>query len=92
MIVNVNEQIVDNVLKDKKVIYPDVCFCDTCTDDMKALALNKLHPKYVSTTKGELFSRTANIMQQQNKTDTDIAVIQAIEYVSQHPRHKGGWN
>lgn len=83
---NVMEEIVKNkileVIKDK-----DCCKCEKCLDDIRALALNKLPSKYVSTSKGELFSKLAALKERQGAIDLNIAVVSAIESVAAHPRH-----
>lgn len=62
------------------------CKCDRCLDDMKAIALNKLPAKYVSSHNGELFSKLdASI--RQNAVDINIAVTAAIDAVSKRPSH-----
>ena len=65
----------------------DFCVCERCLDDMKCIALNRLPSRYVTTSKGELFSKMDQIMQSQNKLDLDIAVISAIEFVNTHKAH-----
>ncbi|MCR5175787.1 MAG: late competence development ComFB family protein [Anaerovibrio sp.] len=35
---------------------PNVCRCEQCRADIKALVLNRLRPMYVSTSKGEALS------------------------------------
>lgn len=63
------------------------CKCDRCLDDMKAIALNKLPAKYVSSHNGELFSKLdASI--RQNAVDINIAVAAAIDAVSKRPSHE----
>lgn len=84
-IVNVMEQLVDEkltvLLKDEKR-----CTCERCVEDMKAIALNKLPPKYVSTNNGELFTKL-NASARQNAVDIEIAVAAALEMVASHPSH-----
>ena len=63
------------------------CKCERCLDDMKAIALNKLPAKYVSSHNGELFSKLdASI--RQNAVDINIAVAAAIDAVSKRPSHE----
>ena len=85
-IYNVMEQMVNNKLDD---LLPksDCCKCDKCTDDIRAIALNKLPPKYVSSDTGELYTRVRSSMEQQNTMDINFAVLSAIEFVSTHPHH-----
>lgn len=65
----------------------ECCICENCLDDVRALALNKLAPKYVSTTKGEVLSRLNSEKEKQYSIDINIAVLGALEFVSDHPRH-----
>ncbi|MCL2634967.1 MAG: late competence development ComFB family protein [Oscillospiraceae bacterium] len=91
MLVNIMEMIVDakiaNYLPDM-----DCCQCEECVLNIKCLALNKLPPKYVSTHKGELFSRVDQTMLRQSSVDIDFAVIQAIDFVKANPRHENQEN
>ncbi len=84
-LVNVMEGIVDEklatMLKDE-----DCCQCDRCLEDMKAMALNQLPSKYVSTHNGELFSKLNSLMRQ-NSIDINVAVSYAIKTVSERPSH-----
>ena len=64
----------------------ECCKCERCVDDMKAIALNKLPAKYVSTHNGELFSKL-DAMIRQNAVDINIAVAAAIDAVSKRPSH-----
>ena len=65
----------------------DCCKCEHCREDIKCLALNALPPKYVSTMKGELFSKLSNAMIKQHSIDVNIACLNAIEFVKTHPKH-----
>ncbi len=64
----------------------ECCKCERCVDDMKAIALNKLPAKYVSTHNGELFSKLDATIRQ-NAVDINIAVAAAIDAVSKRPSH-----
>lgn len=85
-ILNVMEQLVDAKLSE---LLPksDCCKCEKCSDDIKAIALNRLPPKYVSTDAGELYTRVHSSMEKQNSLDINFAVFSAIEFVSSHPHH-----
>lgn len=85
-IVNVMEQLVDAKL-DELLPKSDCCKCQKCIDDIKAIALNRLPAKYVSSDLGELFTRVNSSMEQQNSLDINFAVYSAIEFVSTHPLH-----
>ena len=85
-VVNIMEQIVserlDTLLNDS-----DCCKCSECKQDMLAFALNLVKPKYVNSTKGELFGRIDST-KLQNSVDIDIAVAKAIAKVSSSPKHE----
>ena len=85
-VVNIMEQIVserlDTLLNDL-----DCCKCSDCKLDMLAFAFNMVKPKYVNSTKGELFGRIDST-KLQNSVDIDIAVAKAIATVSASPKHE----
>ena len=82
-VVNVMERVVEERLEKLLEEY-DCCKCEKCIDDMMAMALNTLKPKYVNSVKGELFSRI-DATKYQNTIDIDVAVTKAIETVSASP-------
>lgn len=85
-LVNIMEMLVEAKVE-KYTGEMECCTCEMCINDIKCLALNRLSPKYVSTRKGELFSRVDQTMLRQSSVDIDFAVIQAIDFVKAHPRH-----
>lgn len=84
-LVNMMERFVDEKL-DAMLANENCCKCERCLEDMKAIALNKLPAKYVSTHNGELFSKLDSTIRQ-NCVDLNIAVAAAIEAVSKNPSH-----
>ncbi len=84
-IINVMEAFVSERIEER-LANEACCKCERCIDDMKAIALNKLPAKYVSSHNGELFSKLdASI--RQNAVDINIAVTAAIDAVSKRPSH-----
>jgi len=81
------EDVVQYLLPDVLKRYPEVCKCQQCMSDIKALALNNLPPKYVATPLGEVYSRV-NELSTQFEADALKTLIEAIEKVSKHPRHR----
>lgn len=79
------EKFVDDKLADM-LAKENCCKCERCLEDMKAIALNKLPAKYVSTHNGELFSKLDSTIRQ-NSADITIAVSSAISCVSRNPSH-----
>jgi len=71
-----------NIVKERD----DVCKCEKCLSDIAAIALNRLTPHYVVTEKGEIYSKVLS-MSIQFEADVTTAVLEAIEKVSNNPRH-----
>lgn len=84
-LVNVIEKIVDEKLEEM-LQNESCCKCERCLEDMKAIALNKLPAKYVSTHNGELFTKLDSTLRQK-VVDINVAVSNAIACVSQNPSH-----
>ncbi len=86
---NYTEELVKDALKDMLEKRDDICKCSLCWADMASLALNQLEPKYVTTQKGEIYSRLEEF-KFQVKADVIINVTKAIEKVKERPRHSQG--
>ncbi len=83
---NVTEEIVlmnvDKVLSDI-----GCCNCESCRTDVITYALNRLPPRYVSSSKGELISEIeAHIYQ--NATDIIFTLTEGAVLVKANPKHK----
>ena len=85
--INMMEKLVDIRMEERFKVDSENCKCAQCQEDIKCIALNNLPPKYVSTSKGELFSKIDQQMVRQNVLDIDMAVISAMEFVKKNPRH-----
>ncbi len=85
-LVNVMEYTVEETLDEVLRSREDVCKCQRCRLDIMAIALNRLPPAYVVTSKGEVIVRT-NALRQQFKVDVIRAIAEAIEIVSRTPHH-----
>jgi len=66
--------------------YSDLCTCERCREDIKAIALNRLKPIYVSSKQGESYAKLNN-MSLQSKTDIMQKIVEAIEIVKNNPKH-----
>lgn len=86
MIKNYMEHIVEDTLPLLIDKYPDICKCEKCIDDIKAIALNNLKPLYVVTEKGTIYSKVKELGFQ-FRTDVISELTQAIEVVSKNPKH-----
>ena len=62
------------------------CHCEQCRLDIASYALNRLPPKYVVTTQGELLTKLDSL-DLQFEANITTAITQGILLVSQNPRH-----
>lgn len=83
---NYMEEVVDRVIEDV-LSDMDICKCDTCKNDIKALALNDLMPKYVVSQKGELYVKLS-YLDPQFETDAATSIVKAAESVNAKKRHE----
>lgn len=86
MVKNYMEIVVDNILKKILPDYNNLCKCEKCCDDIKAIALNNLKPIYVVTNAGNLYAKV-NELEIQFSTDIVKELVKAIEVVSKNPHH-----
>jgi len=59
------------------------CKCERCRQDVAAIALNKVKPKYVIAGEDEI----DDIAAKQNAGEVKTALVQAVLVVRAHPRH-----
>lgn len=64
----------------------DYCKCFHCFNDMLAIALNALPPRYFSTDKGELYTKVAT-SRSESQISLTTAVTNAAKKVKENPRH-----
>lgn len=86
LVKNCMEELVWSFLDEVLKNYPDVCNCEICRSDIIALTLNKLPPKYIATSKGEIYTRI-EALHYQFEADILSALVKSIEIVEKNPRH-----
>lgn len=86
MIKNYMEEVVDALLPTFISTYSDVCTCEICLEDMKAMALNQLKPYYIVTQKGMLYTKVSE-MAPQFSADVIKELTKAMISVTNNPRH-----
>jgi competence protein ComFB len=84
---NYMEEVVNGTLDEIMSYSDDVCKCERCRMDIKALALNHLPPKYVVTDIGYIYTKI-NELESQFKADIAVAVTNAIKIIRKNPRHE----
>lgn len=80
------EVMIDNLLPSILKKYDNICKCEKCIDDIKAMSLNKLKPLYIATEKGYIYTKM-NEIELQFTTDIVRELTKAVEIVSNNPRH-----
>lgn len=79
---NLMEQLVSERLDDAFTKF-NCCRCDRCRQDVAALALNQLPPRYMVATADRLEQK----VQQAQVAEVNRAIVRAILYVRANPRH-----
>ncbi|MGM0651588.1 MAG: late competence development ComFB family protein [Bacillota bacterium] len=82
---NLMEMVVFHTIDDIKKYY-DFCDCQQCRLDISAIALNKIPPRYVVSSKGESYGR-AELLAMQKDLDVLGIVLDAVKFVQKKPRH-----
>ncbi len=85
MIKNILEDELRRLIPQIYKLKPELCRCDQCTEDLLALALQKLPPKYVSRPVGEVYARL-ELENVQTQVDMIEALLQAADVVIANPR------
>jgi competence protein ComFB len=80
------ESFLDDLMPSVLNEYNDICKCEKCIQDIKAMTLNRLKPMYVSTEQGHVYTKV-NLLLPQFKTDIVREIVAAIEVVGANPRH-----
>lgn len=83
---NVMEDVVKDVLSKHKNQLNLTCECERCMDDVMAIALNKLPPRYIVNTEHTPYVRAAHEADRQGATNILMIVAQAAGLVSKNPR------
>lgn len=86
MLRNITEMLVEEKLDELLSKDDDCCKCPQCREDIIAYTLNQLKPHYVSSSKGELYSK-AKMLSINYEVEITAAVARAIKTVTENPRH-----
>ncbi|WP_342508806.1 late competence development ComFB family protein [Sporosarcina sp. FSL K6-2383] len=83
---NIMEEIVCEVLVKHKEDLQLTCGCDRCLDDIRAIALNNLSPRYIVQLEHRPYVRAPYTADRQGVTNIMLIVTKAAGIVSQSPR------
>lgn len=81
----VNE-LFESVYKCMREANPDLCGCQRCREDVKAIALNRLPPRYVARGEGEIYTKVS-YDQVGGKAQIVAALMHGFDIVHRNPRH-----
>ncbi|WP_062107312.1 late competence development ComFB family protein [Bacillus niameyensis] len=87
---NVMEKVVRDVLLKHKDELHLPCTCAHCLDDIMALALNQLPPRYIVNNELSPYVRASHVADHQGATNILLTVTKAAGIVSANPRCE--WN
>ena len=83
---NVMEEIVRDVLLQYKDQLQLTCQCERCFNDIMAIALNELPPRYIANEEYGPYVRAAHVADRQGATNIILIVTKAATFVSNNPR------
>ncbi|MEW9701425.1 late competence development ComFB family protein [Paenibacillus sp. SI8] len=85
-VVNAVEAIVGNMFEEFRKSYDLKCDCDQCHEDIIAIVLNNIPPKYVSSQKGQLFVKSL-YLNTQLQSDVMQELMRAALIVEHNQNH-----
>jgi competence protein ComFB len=85
-VTNIMESIVEEIFQTFQLNYALKCNCNQCKDDILSLTLNRIPPKYVSSSKGGVYVRTY-FMNEQSRMDILKEIANAVTIVEKNPHH-----
>lgn len=83
---NVMEEVVRDVLMQYKDQLQLTCQCERCLNDIMAIALNELPPRYIANGVYGPYVRAAHVADRQGATNITLIVTKAATFVSSSPR------
>ena len=83
---NVVEEVVIGVYEEVKGDLK-CCTCKQCSSDIVAYVLNKVSPRYVSTEKGALYSKTTVAFDKAYRMEIVKIIAEAARVVGENPKH-----
>lgn len=81
------KELYDSVLENMRRAHPDLCDCPRCREDVMAIALNRLPPRYVVRDEGEVYTKVS-FDQVGGKAEIVTALMHGFEVVHRNPRHR----
>lgn len=86
-VINIMEQLVENYIKSYWPSLKMPCACEICENDVMAMTLNSLPPRYVSKEAGRVFVKI-QYTKEQYQADIIRELTMASEKVAANPSHE----
>ncbi|MFS0688529.1 late competence development ComFB family protein [Sporosarcina sp. 179-K 8C2 HS] len=83
---NVMEEVVQGVLQQYEKELHLTCNCVRCKEDIMAIALNEIKPRYIVNSKLSPYIRAEHVADRQGATNILSTVVKAARIVSTNPR------
>ncbi len=77
------ESMVEEILENEE----ELCKCEQCKNDIMALSLNNLRPRYAGSENGAVVLNSVDLSSTQTKMDVYRVVLKAAESVKERPHH-----
>lgn len=85
-VVNIMEEVVRNALHEHLQELHLPCTCSHCLDDIMAITLNRLPPRYIANLHNSAIVRAEQITNQQGLTTVVLEIAKAAQIVSKNRR------
>lgn len=86
---NYTEEMMLKAIKDITDERPNMCRCERCLQDIAALALNEVSPRYVSSDRGKVFTRLDEL-DHRFYAKCWVVAFDAVKRVEANPHHERG--
>ena len=83
-IINYNEVVVLDVMRDVYKNDPGLCHCSLCVEDVFALSLNRIPPRYIQPTNIEVYIKSGGYI---DYNEIKRYVMTAVSMVREKPGH-----
>jgi competence protein ComFB len=85
VLVNIVEELVRTKVREA-ITKAEMCQCSLCENNICAITLNELAPRYVTTQKGHLLAQIA-LMNPDYLFNVNLEIAKAMKTVKEKPRH-----
>jgi len=84
---NLLKEDVKETVKEVLETRDEFCDCKQCQEDVMALALSELRPRYAGSEEGRVVMNSTDVSSTQTRMDIFRTVVEAAEKVNETPHH-----